>query len=240
MRPRRFLTEFVRSVWGRKRNSGQPVTRGPQFELSDRELLQAYEESCSWPGLYYDKIQSLIELKTPSRIVEIGVAYGYHARHILSSNRDLNYVGIDPYIAGYDKEDLFFQDVAKLFDSAPNEAMNRLYRAVAEGLENDFGNRASIDREESAAAAKRFGDSSLPFVFLDGNHRYEAVLEDLDVWWPKIAPGGVLCGDDFLWTGVRTAVMDFFSSVGRDVFLLQSPSNDHISFYAVKPATKAL
>ena len=60
------------------------------------------------------------------------------------------------------------------------------------------------------------------------------------MWWPKIAPGGVLCGDDFLWTGVRTAVMDFFSSVGRDVFLLQSPSNDHISFYAVKPATKAL
>jgi predicted O-methyltransferase YrrM len=88
-------------------------------------------------------------------------------------------------------------------------------------------------------ASKRFKDFSLPFVFVDANHKYEAVLEDLDAWWPKISPGGVLCGDDFLWPEVRTAVTDFFSDVGQNVFLLQSPNNNHASFYAVRPASKS-
>jgi len=199
MKSMRFLTEVVRAFRRKKRDSGQQSTLGPKFELSDEDLLLSHEESCSWPALYYDKIQSLIELITPSRILEIGVAYGYHARHILSKNRGSEYVGIDPYVAGYDDEDLFSKDVATLFHSVPDEAMDRLYGAVFGGLKRDFGNRASIYREESVAASKRFENSSLPFVFVDANHRYEAVFEDLEAWWPKISPGGVLCGDDFLW-----------------------------------------
>lgn len=238
MKPRRFLSEVFRAAMGKRKILGEPVSLEPRRELSDEELLQSHEESCSWPDLYYDKIQSLIDLNTPSRVVEIGVAYGYHARHILSNNSDLEYVGIDPYVAGYDEEDLFFQDVAKLFSSAPNEAMNRLYRTVSKGLEKQFGDRASIHREESVIASKRFEDGSLSFVFVDGDHRYAAVLDDLGAWWPKISHGGVLCGDDFQWPGVREAVLDFFPSAGQDVFLLQSPSDDHISFYAVKPASE--
>lgn len=205
------------------------------FEGSDQDRLRAHQASCSWPGLYYDKIQSLIELKSPSQIVEIGVAYGYHAQHILSNNPDADYVGIDPYVAGYDEEDPFVQDVVGLFQAAPEEAMERLYQRVSEDLEKEFGKRGCIRREDSVAASKKFEDRSLPFVFVDGDHRYAGVLADLEAWWPKIAHGGVLCGDDFKWPGVREAVMTFFTSVGRDVFLLQSPNNDHVSFYAVRP-----
>ena len=210
----------------------------PDADSSDEDLLRDHEASCSWPGLYYDKVQSLIGMHAPKKVVEIGVAYGYHARHILSSNFAIEYEGVDPYLAEYDEKDLFFQDVATLFNSAPNEAMNRLYRSVSEGLAKDFGRRASIIREESVVASRRFEDSSLPFVFLDGDHRYEAVKLDLEAWWPKVSPGGVLCGDDFLWPGVRKAVLDFFRPSGQAFFLLQSPDNDHVSFYAVKSRTE--
>ena len=233
-----IFTRVLRRLRNQKLRFGRFGSFAPLLEGSDEDLLRAHEASCSWPDLYYDKIQSLIELKTPSRIVEIGVAYGYHAKHILSNNRGVDYVGIDPYVAGYDEKDLFVQDVARLFHSDPTEAMDRLFQGVSEGLEKDFGNRGSIHREESVAASKKFEDSSLPFVFVDGDHRYAAVLADLKAWWPKISHGGVLCGDDFQWPGVRRAVMEFFPSAGQDVFLLQSPSNDHISFYAVKPASE--
>jgi predicted O-methyltransferase YrrM len=238
MKARRFLSGVFRAMVGKRQMLAESASLGMNFELSDEDLLQSYEESCSWPDLYYDKIQSLIELSTPSRIVEIGVAYGYHARHILSNNSYVEYVGIDPYVAGYDEEDLFFQDVAKLFRSTPNEAMNRLYRTVAEVLKREFGSRVTIHREESVTASKRFEDGSLPFVFVDGDHRYAAVLADLTAWWPKISHGGVLCGDDFQWPGVRKAALDFFQSAGQGLFLLESPDNDHISFFAAKPAVR--
>jgi SAM-dependent methyltransferase len=64
----------------------------------------------------------------------------------------------------------------------------------------------------SVRAARTFVDGSLDFVFLDGNHTYESVTEDLSVWWPKIKPGGFLGGHDYdsHWPDVVRAVDDFF------------------------------
>lgn len=237
------LLNRVFSVVGRKkRNPGSPVSPvSPESQpvATDAELLRAHEASCSWPALYYSKIQSLIELASPGTIVEIGVAYGYHARHILTKNSEVQYVGVDPYIAGYDEEDPFVHDVSRLFRSAPKDAMDRLYRAVSDGLDKEFGERALVHREKSVAASRNFKNASLPLVFVDGDHRYEAVLADIKAWWPKISHGGVLCGDDFQWPGVKEAVMHFFSRARQDVFLLQSPHNDHLSFYAIKPANES-
>lgn len=233
-----LLNRVFGAVGKKKRDVGNPVSLESQPEAADEDLLRTHEASCSWPGLYYSKIQSIIELAAPSIIVEIGVAYGYHARHILVKNSEVQYIGVDPYIAEYDQEDPFVHDVSKLFRSTPKDAMDRLYRAVSEGLDKEFGKRASVRREKSVAASKNFDDASLPLVFVDGDHRYEAVLADLRAWWPKISHGGVLCGDDFQWPGVRKAVMHFFTRTRQDVFLLQSPQNEHLSFYAVKSANE--
>jgi len=37
----------------------------------------------------------------------------------------------------------------------------------------------------------------LDFVFIDGNHEYEMVAQDIEDWWPKIKPGGFLAGHDY-------------------------------------------
>jgi hypothetical protein len=48
----------------------------------------------------------------------------------------------------------------------------------------------------STEACDLFPDKSLDFVFIDGNHGYSFVKQDILAWLPKIKPGGVICGHD--------------------------------------------
>lgn len=65
----------------------------------------------------------------------------------------------------------------------------------------------------SIAAASRVPDVSLDFVYIDGCHQYENVLQDIYAWLPKIRYGGMLAGHDLcpVWPGVVQAVNEFIS-----------------------------
>ncbi len=68
-------------------------------------------------------------------------------------------------------------------------------------------------RMKSLPAAKRFEDGSVFFVFIDADHRYEAVKDDIAAWLPKIRPGGIIAGHDYYatdWPGVAQAVDEAF------------------------------
>ncbi|HKX46139.1 MAG TPA: class I SAM-dependent methyltransferase [Planctomycetota bacterium] len=76
-----------------------------------------------------------------------------------------------------------------------------------------FGARAEIRTLTSAVgAANCEAEGWFPgFVYLDGDHREEAVLRDIDLWWPLVAPGGIMAGHDWEdcpeWqAGIRRAV----------------------------------
>lgn len=43
-------------------------------------------------------------------------------------------------------------------------------------------------------------------VFIDGSHEYEDVKRDIMVWRERLMPGGLLCGHDLDWPGVRQAI----------------------------------
>jgi len=45
--------------------------------------------------------------------------------------------------------------------------------------------------------SKKIKDKSLDVVYIDGNHSYESVSEDLELWYEKIKCGGFLCGHDY-------------------------------------------
>jgi predicted O-methyltransferase YrrM len=48
----------------------------------------------------------------------------------------------------------------------------------------------------SAVAAELFPPATADLIFLDGDHRYHAVRDDLKHWHGKLRPGGLLCGHD--------------------------------------------
>ena len=60
----------------------------------------------------------------------------------------------------------------------------------------------------SKAISKKFANESLDVVFIDLNHTYEAVKEDIKLWLPKVKKGGYIAGDDYHehWKGVIQAV----------------------------------
>jgi hypothetical protein len=184
------LKELLSRVTGLKFDSADVAVFPNHDTTSDAELLAAYRLKCAWPELYYEKVQTLIRMTHPEFVVEVGVAYGYHAQHILRRNSAARYVGVDPYLASYDPEDVFDKDVADLFCTHPVDAMNRLFLSVSESLEGEFGHRFRLERAPSTTVARDFEDGSVPFVFIDGDHRYEAVLADLRAWWPKVEGGG--------------------------------------------------
>lgn len=62
--------------------------------------------------------------------------------------------------------------------------------------------------------AKDLSDNSLDFIFIDGDHSYEATLNDCLSYWPKVKVGGLFAGHDINLPSVQRAIKDFFSKIG--------------------------
>lgn len=74
----------------------------------------------------------------------------------------------------------------------------------------------------NASEVFRHYDIELDLLHLDGGHDYQAVASDLNVWWPRLRPGGLLIGDDYVqsgeWPGLRKAFDEFFGERGLGDF----------------------
>jgi predicted O-methyltransferase YrrM len=69
----------------------------------------------------------------------------------------------------------------------------------------------------SEDAAEAVPDESLDFAFLDGDHTYDAIRNDIEWWLPKVRKGGILLGDDY--TGRRKGVVRAVNARFRDKVL---------------------
>ena len=73
-------------------------------------------------------------------------------------------------------------------------------------------------RMDSLQASKLFRDESITFAFIDGDHHYINVLNDIKWWLPKIKLTGTLGGHDYYGLehkeseGVRRAVQECFGN----------------------------
>ncbi len=75
--------------------------------------------------------------------------------------------------------------------------------------------RTTVIEDQSTEAAKLAPNAYFDFVFIDANHHYLAVKEDIEAWLPKVKPGGWLCGHDYhkpyKCGGVKKAVEEAFA-----------------------------
>ncbi len=70
-------------------------------------------------------------------------------------------------------------------------------------------------RGRSEIVYTHIGDGELDFAYVDGGHKVLQVTKDLEVYWPKVKEGGLMCGHDYQRNrklGVRTAVDKFFKN----------------------------
>jgi len=111
----------------------------------------------------------------------------------------------------------------------------RQYHEVKNMFRND--SRVTVIRADSAKAAKLFEDGFFDWVYIDGEHRYEFVKKDLNVWFKKIKCGGILAGHDYVnpleyeWFGVVQAVNEFIVENKLKMIYL---STDYWASFAIK------
>ena len=61
-----------------------------------------------------------------------------------------------------------------------------------------YEDRGIMVRATSEVAADMFEDFSLDFVYIDANHAYDFVKQDIKLWYPKVKQNGYLCGHDYI------------------------------------------
>jgi SAM-dependent methyltransferase len=114
----------------------------------------------------------------------------------------------------------------------------RALDAVYEGVLRRFAEQidsgqVQVHRQPSAAAAASFPEGSLDWVYIDGDHTYDAVKSDLEAYFRAVRPGGYLAGDDYgdpgWWQDGVTRAVDEFAPHGElrvigSQFLLRKPA----------------
>lgn len=117
---------------------------------------------------------------------EIGTRYGDSAKLWCETNPGLKLTCIDPYSVYRPRKS--------------QEKQDAVYEAAKKNL-------APFDvtfvREGSHAAASRFADESLDFVHIDGDHGFDAVMQDLILYVPKVKKRGMILIHDYFnfWLG---------------------------------------
>ena len=133
----------------------------------------------------------------PLKGAEIGVWKGEHATGMLNSLELEELFLVDPY----EPYKLLCKETEKTIQTNDN-----MFNIVKDKFAGE--DRVTLMKMRSIDAAEKFNDQSFDFVYIDGNHNYEAVKEDIKVWYPKVVMGGVLGGHDYYheWEGVVSAV----------------------------------
>lgn len=141
-------------------------------------------------------------LKAP-RVAEVGVYRGQFSNQIVQALNPSQFIMVDPWLK-FPEE--VYGDYPKL-DQAGWDAIHDTVKARFEGRKS-----VRIIRLMSLPAASMIPDASLDFVYIDGNHSYESVRDDLTAWLPKVAAGGFIGGHDCEQKQVRQAVDEVLGS----------------------------
>jgi predicted O-methyltransferase YrrM len=177
---------------------------------SDIAKLAAHAQTCSWLR-GYGAVSELIKQTNARSILEIGVAYGYHAIHLLDTCPGIDYIGLDPYLANYDPDDQFSADVGALFPNEPvgveeaNEAMDRLYIAVSNTLKRK-SHTANVLRCDLITYTLQNREKKFDVIYIDGNHTEDYVFADTLLALLHLSKNGVICGDDIERNSVQTGL----------------------------------
>ena len=134
-----------------------------------------------------------LDLQSPLRGAEVGVWRGGFSRWVLSNCPRLHLRMVDRWSPAKPGDPDWEVDEPGA-RSKPED--RRWHKHVAVRNTAFAANRRKIVEADSVEGAHGVADGSLDFVFIDASHLYQAVLEDLRAWAPKVRPGGAVTGDD--------------------------------------------
>jgi hypothetical protein len=129
-----------------------------------------FAKPSAWVGLESKYQRFLSNVRPIRRAVEVGVDYGWSLFHMASDFPDAVFFGVDNYRQNPDAGEWVGRHVAGF----PNITL------------------LHMDSAEAANALQ----GPLDLVHIDGDHRYDSVKRDFELWSPKVAPGGCILFHD--------------------------------------------
>ena len=132
--------------------------------------------------------------------IEIGCYAGESTSVFLRSNAFRKFYCVDPWIPDYDSKTVITRndliEAEKVFD-----------RKFAN---SDIVTKVKMKSDD---AVSLFANASIDFLYIDGDHNYESVRNDILHYVPKVKSDGIISGHDYTstkWTGVKQAVDEYF------------------------------
>lgn len=143
-------------------------------------------------------------------IAEVGVFDGHYAEILCQKNPQAKIYAIDCW-----------QVYSGYRDHKWQKNMNKAEVAARQKLAS---HKCRIIKKFSMDAVKDFNNETLDAVFIDGNHEYKYVKEDIEIWTPKVKIGGIVSGHDYYKTksgniGVIKAVDEYVKEHGYELKL---------------------
>jgi GT2 family glycosyltransferase/predicted O-methyltransferase YrrM len=163
-----------------------------------------------WENLYRD---FCIKIPNNGIAIEVGSWMGssaiFFAECIKESGKNIKFYCVDIWDDSFDHP---------AFDSAKNIAKKINTNLI--GLFEMNVKKYNCDKiinaikGDSNYSVDKFEDNSIDLVFIDADHSYEAVKNDITLWWNKLKVGGIMAGHDYFWSadGVKKAVDEFFTN----------------------------
>lgn len=147
----------------------------------------------------------LMHFNLPLIACEIGVEGGHNATDLLKNGIEKIYC-IDSWMGD---------------EFVPQKFHDMTYGETISNLSQFESDRYVILRGRSSKMHKQIPNKSIGLLYLDGNHSYENVREDLENYFPKLVSGGIIAAHDYVnIDGVRHAINEFADLHGLTVYII--------------------
>jgi predicted O-methyltransferase YrrM len=150
------------------------------------------------------------------RLVEVGCWYGRSVIYLASKLREQDKLNTLVYAvdnwagSACDALDEYFAQQAAAGTPVYDKFRSNVEACGVAGLVQPV-----VADSAAAASLPLFRDQSLDFVFIDADHRYDAVVADVRAWKSKVKPGGILAGHDYNRDDVYRAVRDVLGDAAK-------------------------
>jgi len=184
----------------------------PPHDLTDRLNTNNWFDY----SYFYEYLAQLDDIKT---VVEVGSWKGHSITHLakqmLLNNKKFKLFCVDIW-----NEWEFHTEFNNTTQHELLKDVRNSYEIFQENLKlAGVTDHITAIKLESLKAVGKFNDGEVDCVFLDADHSYKAVIDDIDAWMPKIRSGGILAGHDYNQPscGVKKAVDEKF---GKSVSIM--------------------
>ena len=164
------------------------------------------------------EIRDIIMQRGLKIIAEVGMYEAKHAANVLevAASTLEKYYWIDPWAEYAELGQSESMDMKmKALTRKRWDSMARMVYSFATA----YPEMVRVIRLPSVDAAGLFADAVFDLVYIDADHSYLPLLEDIISWLPKIKDGGIISGHDFTprWPDVCRVVEEVFGEEARHI-----------------------